>query len=85
MKSCAASGKYPPRGAADGDRVPLVVRELVGRGVLDADGSVSQVQGVVQLPPVELDGDEVGGLAGVKHDEAVLLVRAELKPARRVE
>ena len=62
--------------------MPLVVRELVGRGVLDADGSVSQVQGVVQLPPVELDGDEVGGLAGVKHDEAVLLVRAELKPAR---
>ena len=61
--------------------MPLVVRQLVGSGVLDADGSVSQVQGVVQLPLVELDGDEVGGLAGVEHDEAVLLVRAELKPA----
>ena len=61
--------------------MPLVIRQLVGRGVLDADGPVSQVEGVVQLPLVELDGDKVGGLAGIEHDEAVLLVRAELKPA----
>ena len=73
---------FSPRGTADGNRMPLVVGQLVGRRVLDADGPVPQVEGVVQLPLVELDGDEVGGLAGVEHDEAVLLVRAELKPAR---
>ena len=62
--------------------MPLVVRQLVWRRVLDADGPVSQVEGVVQLPIVELDGDEVGGLAGVEHDETILLVRAELKPVK---
>ena len=60
--------------------MPLEVGQLVGGVVFDTDGSVSKVENVIQLPIIELDSDEVGGLAGIKHDEAVFLVSAELEP-----
>ena len=63
--------------------MPLVVRQLVGRFVFYADGSVSKVENVIQLPIIELDSDEVRGLASIKHDEAVFLVSAELEPVKK--
>ena len=62
--------------------MPLVVAQTLGRVVSDLDGSVTKVQSVMESPTYQLDCEKVHGLAGVEHDEAVLLVRAELKPAR---
>ena len=63
--------------------MPLEVGQLVGGVVFNAVGSVSKVENVIQLPIIELNSDEVRGLASIKHDEAVFLVSAELEPVNK--
>lgn len=66
-------------GSADGDRVPPVVVKAVADVVADANGSVAQVDDVVDMAVNQFDGDEVVALAGVVQDYPLGLQRLKLE------
>ena len=57
-------------GPSNGDRVPLVVAQSLGRVILDGDDAVAEIDDVVDVAVDQLDGQKVLTFSGVVHQKA---------------